>query len=146
MSRAGSRVSVALLAAAVGDVGGITTDGGSGAVPVPARGAVAAAVRGATLAAAAGAAAGGMPAKPAGLPALPRIGGGGGPDLLACGLAGADAGATALSAGEVGGGWGAGGWGGLVYWVRVDSALDGVFATAGALARLEHYKEISDGG
>jgi hypothetical protein len=153
VSRAGSRVSADLPALAAAGGGGITTAAGSGAVPVPARagvtaGGAAAGAMGGAAAAADGA--GAMPALATGL-AVPRIGGGGGPlDLGACGLGAAsgDDGAT-LGALEASGAlagrraWRGGGFGDSV---KDDSARSGEYATAHAIARLEHYKEIGDGG
>jgi len=80
VSRAGSRVSVALLAVPVGEAGGSTTVAGKGAVPVPL-------LAGAAGETAGAAAPGGMPAIAPGFGALPRMGGGGGPtDLSAPGF------------------------------------------------------------
>jgi hypothetical protein len=138
VSRAGSRVSPALLAVAVavGEAGGIIAVAGNGAVPVPAR----------CEAVAVGAAVGvgGIPASPEGLVAAPRTGGGGGPDLPF--ETGAGPVAAGLSAGAALPGWDAGRGGDLGDSVTDDSARDDQYATACACARFEHYKEISEAG
>ena len=143
VSRAASRVSAAAVAVTPGG-GGMTTAAGSGAVPVPVR--AGAAVGAATAGAIGGAAAGDAGAML--VAGLARIGGGGGPiDFGAPVLCGDDGAATgaleALGALAGRGAWRGGGFGDSV---KDDSARSGEYATAHAIARLEHYKEISDGG
>ena len=126
VSRAGSRVSAgAGEATAGGEVGGIVAVACNGAVPV---------VAGAR---------GGTPAGP-GFDALPRIGGGGGPDLPV-GFVAAEVAASLESAAALTG-LVAGCDGGLGDSVTDDSARNGQYATADGSARYEHYKEISDDG
>lgn len=106
---------------------------GSGAVPVPVP---------------AGAGGGGR-AEP-GFVALPRIGGGGGPDLpvvdFAAALAAAPAVAAGLESAAALAGLAAGCDGGLGDSVTSDSARNGKYASADGSARNEHYREISDSG
>jgi hypothetical protein len=132
VSRTGSRVSdEPLVSVAAG--GGSTTAGGRGAVPVPGpRGDVG---KGAAVGAGTG------------LPA-PRMGGGGGPsDGWAPGLGAADGVAATLdeASGELAGGapFRGEGFGDSV---KDDSARSGEYATAHAIALLQHYKEISHSG
>lgn len=94
-------------------------------------------------------AAAGRPVTP-GFAALPRIGGGGGPDLPDVGLGGVpEAGsgpAASLDAPAAVAGLTAGCDGGLGDSVTDGSARDGEYATADGSARYEHYKEFSDSG
>jgi hypothetical protein len=124
-------MSAAPLEAAAGEGAGIIAGVGGAAVPVPA-----------------GAAAG-KPVRP-GFATLPRIGGGGGPDLPVVGLAGVPATgpgpAGSLESAAALAGLAAGCDGGLGDSVTDDSARDGEYATADGSAGHEHYKEFSDSG
>jgi hypothetical protein len=137
VSRAGSRVSGGLAAWGCGPRGALTVAAGSGAVPVSVR------VGGAVTGEAAG---GGGTMAPVGL-GPPRTGFGGGPIFCGCGCAEScfDGGATgALEASGLLAGSGPGRSGGFGDSVKDDSARSGEYVTAHAIARLEHYKEITD--
>jgi hypothetical protein len=145
VSRAGSRVSGGLAALVGAACGRLTAAAGSGAVPVPVRAGAAVTGDGAGCAGAGGSA---MSEAGAGLGA-PRTGFGGGPsDFCGCGSAescfdGVVTGALVASGALAGSGPGrSGGFGDSV---KGDSARSGEYVTAHAIARLEHYKEITDG-